>query len=174
MIAEVNHICKQDKKWDCTFRAVGYVGLRCHTHRLLRGSVLDTDVTQFSTIAHNANLVAFICVYILRVLALMYTPDADSVVIDGDTYYNYRAAAGFRNSATHLQVGGARHTAALPTLISPYDGLPSQALNAFLSVFKLVRFFSYIPRFALVTNTLYLSAAGVTGFGLIFAVVFCT
>ena len=52
----------------------------------------------------------------------------------------------------------------------------SQAMNAFLSWFKLVRFASYLKRFALVTETLYMSVGAVGGFAVIFLVVFygCT
>ena len=49
-------------------------------------------------------------------------------------------------------------------------------MNAFLSWFKLVRFASYLKRFALVTETLYMSVGAVGGFAVIFLVVFygCT
>jgi len=39
--------------------------------------------------------------------------------------------------------------------------------------FKLVKFLSYVPRFALVTGTLRRSAMGVSGFSVVFLTVFC-
>lgn len=40
----------------------------------------------------------------LRALSLWYLPSADTVVVDGDTFYNFRTAAEFRNAASFLQV----------------------------------------------------------------------
>jgi len=49
-------------------------------------------------------LLAFVGVYMLRALSLWYLPSADTVVVDGDTFYNFRTAAEFRTAASFLQV----------------------------------------------------------------------
>lgn len=41
----------------------------------------------------------------MRFLSVVYTPSAGDVVIDGNTFYDYKTAASFRTMSTHMQVG---------------------------------------------------------------------
>lgn len=104
---------------------------------------------QMSTMAHNANIIAYLLVWGFRFGAIAMLPPQDEIALDSDVFYQFRMASVYKSLSVYFN-----------------------SLNAFLCWFKLVRYLSYIPRFALVTGTLVKSARGVSGFAVVFCVVF--
>jgi hypothetical protein len=91
-------------------------------------------ISQAEVLAHNLNLVAYVTVWVFRLLAWHHYPlnlgDTTTVLSDGGfvnflPYVSYRLASSDVNS-----------------------------LNAFLCWFKLIHYLSLVPDFAAVTNTL--------------------
>lgn len=101
------------------------------------------------TILHNLNLILYVGVWVLRGVSFAVSPDVTTVDVTSDVYYPFQLCTMYKRMSVY-----------------------AQATNAFLCWFKLVRFLGYIPRFALVTGTLARSANGVTGFTIIFIVLF--
>jgi hypothetical protein len=101
--------------------------------------------TRLDTIIHNLNLLIYVCVWLLRAVAVANAPKAEDVVMDSDTFYDLRPAMGAKALSSYLN-----------------------AFNAFLCFVKLVKYLSWSPRYALVTSTLAKAFAGVSRFALIF------
>ena len=77
------------------------------------------------------------------------TPDAASVVVDSDVYYDFSVAALWKSTAVMLN-----------------------GINAFMCWFRLVRYLAHLPELALVIGTLERSLRRLASFGVIFVVVF--
>jgi len=101
-----------------------------------------------SAVFHNLNILIYIAVWVFRFLSVSSVPNANKVIPTSDTYYQFRTAANLKQISVLLN-----------------------ALNAFLAWFKLIRYLSLVPQFALITGTLARSARSVVAFAAIFAIV---
>jgi len=102
----------------------------------------------FSALFHNLNILIYVLVWIFRFLSVRQAPEESMIVMDSDTYYDFRTSANLKQVSVLLN-----------------------SLNAFLAWFKLVRYLSLIPLFALITGTLQKSAGSVAAFAAVFAIV---
>ncbi|CAE7894284.1 pkd2, partial [Symbiodinium sp. KB8] len=114
-------------------------GVRFGWRRFLKASI----------ILDNLNIVIYMIVWAFRFAARAATPDAASVVVDSDVYYDFYVAALWKSTSVMLN-----------------------GINAFLCWFRLVRYLAHLPELALVIGTLERSARRLASFGVIFVVVF--
>lgn len=98
---------------------------------------------------HVLNIVLFFLGWVFRFMSLTAAPDADSVIVDSDIFYNFRPAATYN-------------------LISVYF----TAFNAFLVWLRLLEYVSKITGGDLILDTLQRAGAPMLHFTLVFAMVF--
>lgn len=72
---------------------------------------------QLSTLAHNANIVAYLMVWAFRIMSIAYLPPVEGMVMDAYKFYPVRLGATFKSISVYFN-----------------------SLNAFLCWFKLVRY----------------------------------
>ena len=114
-------------------------------HQICKYGLTDYgESADLARYVHVLNIMFFVLVWVLRIIAFMYLPE-DRFSVRSDRYLDIRSYV---------------ETMVMSRVVA--------ALNAFLSWFKLIAYLELSPQFAIVTKTLSRSAKMVAGFMVVF------